>query len=392
MSAISGKDHLRYGELIIDTFFSRDETATRAINTLSNRIIQNVEGLSVHSAKIPLTYDTIFSPYNTLTLSSFTYTGAIASPTVSLQTSPNTSTYSNGVPTSLTAQAFFGKAFDSTAETSIDGQTLRLRGDYGLVPGAIEVTNATVEGANFSGKKAGHLAVCTVGVNSSGIGFNLYLVVQSTSSVAAADFTGTLTFTYSAYLGRKLGLPDGGTWTVSIADYASTATNTTGSASYTTTVPFVNTEGGTWNSVGNPSWVYYTIPFPYNFEMNMGRYLVLRGSLASDTQSMVWMNDEDAQNSDVIAILPVNGSYGDIMLYTTPNFEIFKLARPISIRGVDVYFTRAEDPSNTPIAFKGVDYFLKIALAISDENEAVRKRVYTEDSGWIERAAKRMKL
>jgi hypothetical protein len=369
MAAISASQNHRYAEFTADSFFSRNEDATRIQNILS-REIQNVEKMGVHQAKIPLSYDTIFSPHNEMTLASFTYAGAISPNNVAYQSTPlKTATYDDGAPTSTSAQAFFGQTTDTTAQTTFGGGSFRLRSPYGFVPAGIAVCNNVANGGNWSAFEVRHLAICTIGVNSAGTGFSLYVVVQSTNGTATTDFTGTLVFNYSRYLGRKLGLPDNGTWTVDLSGYTPTAT--TGSAD-ADSAPYVYTEAGSWNSGLNPNWGYYEIPFTFNFEMNMGRYLVLRGTLSENMQSMVYMNDEEAQNSDVIAVLPINGGYGDIMEYNTPNFEVFEFPRPISLRYVNIWFTRGEDNLNTVVDFKGVDYIVKFALAVRSEFKTVQ--------------------
>lgn len=371
MAAVSGSENHRYAELTVDSFFSRDEASTKLINYLG-REIRDVEKMGLHQAKIPLTFHTIFEPHNTLTLAGFTYEGTMSPFNTVYQTpSALTSTYTPGSPNATTAQAFFGKSFNSNTLTAVGGASFRLRSPFGIVGTPIAVCNNVVNGGQWTGYEVRHLAGCTIGVNAAGSGFNLYVVVQSVNGTPTSDFKGKLTFHYSKYLGRKLGLPDSGTWTVNLADYSASITTTTGSAN-ADVAPFVYTEAGSWNSGANPNWAYYTIPFTFNFEMNMGRYLVLRGTLSENMQSMVFTNNEEAQDSDVVAVLPISGSYGDIVEYDTPNFEVFEFPRPVSIKYLNLWFTRAEDNLNIPINFNGVDYMVKFALAIRTEFKQVQ--------------------
>jgi hypothetical protein len=373
------KEDARYGELIIDSFFSRDESATKVDNVVSNRPIMHVDGLAVHQAKIPLTYDTIFSPYNIITYGGFTYTGATAS-AGTVYTGSMIRTLPNGSPTALNAQAFFTGTAQILGPSPLGG----LSSPYGLFAAATEIRNA-------GNTNAHHTAILTLGLNTSGTGFNIYVVVQTAPNVTADNFQGTFTITYPAYIGRKLGLPDGGSWQFRPQDYP--YTETLGAAVPANTVPYINLfTSPPWNTgIANEKLGYYTVTTPFNYEMNMGRYLVLRGNLAAETQSMVHLNNEEAQNSDILAILPINGAYGDVMLYNSPNFEIFKLARTISIRMLKLWFTRGEDPSDTPINFKGVDYWLKLALVFRDES-ASRTLIDSRTGGFGQSTAKRVKL
>lgn len=366
MSHITNPDSgTRYAELIVDSFFSRDETATYVDNSLSGRPIDNVKGLALHEAKVALTYDTIFAPFNSLTLSDYTYVSGTGLTVGTYNgvgyVGSNTNNLPTGSPNILTAQQFLASSLTTLAQNGF----VSLQTNYALIPAVFYVKSTTASPGSYGGFVPLHIFLATVGLNSAGTGFNLYITVQSANGLTANDLKGTLTFTYSKYLGRKLGLPDRGTWTVDLAPLTPITSNGTTAG---LTEPYIATVSGV-NGGGQPTLAYYTIPFTFNAEMNMGRYLQLRGTLSSDIQSAVYVNDEGDQNSDMIAALPINGAYGDIVQFDAPNHEVFTLPKVQSIRYIKLWFTRAEDPDNTPVHFKGSDYYLKFALQIQDEDE-----------------------
>lgn len=402
---IINKEGSRYGEIILDTFYSRDETATYVDNVMSNRTPLNVNALAVHQGKIPLTYKTIFSPYNFM---KFTWTDySTYAPTAVLssgkgpayfmpayvESTPDVGImrYVDGTPNIDTARSIFTKSILPPIDQISFAALFRLGSPYTFIPPFINTINqgGAPPAGNFGPYPCRAMGIGTLGIDPSGRRFNLYIVFQVENNPASM---GKITLSYPPYLGRKMGMPDGGTWVIDTGLY--TPINTTGSTTPETDEPYVPAwTGSSWVNYGLPgqSWFYYKVPFPFNFEMNMGRSLILRGSLSTDTQSMIYMNNEQDLGSDILSVLPVNGNYGDIMVYDTPNYELFSLPKPIAIRSIKLWFTRSEDPTNTPIQFDGADYWLKLACSFLDEYSSVPNM--DTDTGQIKQTSlKRLKL
>lgn len=401
----------RYAELILDSGFSDESTGTYIDNKLSvNRPLRNLTGIALHKARIPLTFDTIFAPNNFIKWEFQSLPNASPASTVGRDRGDDGIIFSgrrplydvdavsrvafpenknavrifaNGTPGAtitdqynyFTQSGFVGQTW--TADTFVE----TIPGDtYSYTSPAAQIFLAPLYVKNLTQHFAdGNLTLVNADFfvwgelvqNATSFSLRVRVVSQYSLSMAGA----VMKIQYPVYLARRLGLPVSGTWTIDLGALTGTIT----------TAPGVGT-GGPYPLVQINTFI---IPFPFAVELQLNKTLILRGNLAPETQSTVYTNDPVQDDSDVVAVVPIEGTAGGVEYYTTPNQEIFSLPRPLTLNYVRLYFTRGEDSTNTPVVFKGFDYWLKFACQVSDENGVVEAAA--DNGTFISSAVKRMR-
>lgn len=390
----------KFSELVLDSLFSNEATGTYVDNNLSNRPPTNIVGMALHSARIPLTFDTVFYPNNyikwTIIQQAPTISGLLTSVYVGRDRDNNGILYTypqfDTTPGSTQNSTAYNVFPSGTPGTTMGNQIAYFAPPNNLTLRWTNLGNQySWQGVNipmflsplFVVPQSGFSPVNTVVYNAiyamyselSYVGSQLQLVVRMISQNNLFIDGMVIQLNYSQYIGRRLGLPTSGTWTITLS----------GGDAVSTSVPAVQDIPGTYPNVNIKTWRF---TFPYSVDVGINRSLILRGNLANEMQNQIYSNDQNQSGADVVAVVPVQGNSGDTLIWETPTQQVFSLPRPITISYVRLYFTRGEDPLNTPVNFNGFDYWLKFAMETANDSGTID---YSDNGSFVTSAIQTFK-